>query len=163
MSEILNKFLSVNKEYSSNFGSKKYLAAQPSKRVAILTCMDARLDPAKFVGLVEGDAHIIRNAGGRVSDDAVRSLLISFKLLNTNEWFVIHHTDCGMEKFSNDDIDSQFNLAESESINWLTFTDNEKSVLEDVQLLKDHPLVPSEIMIHGFIYNCSTGLLHKVC
>ena len=163
MSEILNKFLSVNKEYSSNFGSKKDLAAQPSKRVAILTCMDARLDPAKFVGLVEGDAHIIRNAGGRVSDDAVRSLLISFKLLNTNEWFVIHHTDCGMEKFSNDDIDSQFNLAESESINWLTFTDNEKSVLEDVQLLKDHPLVPSEIMIHGFIYNCSTGLLHKVC
>jgi carbonic anhydrase len=163
MSEILNNFLSVNKEYSSNFGSKKDLVIQPSKRVAILTCMDARLDPAKFVGLVEGDAHIIRNAGGRVSDDAVRSLLISFKLLNTNEWFVIHHTDCGMEKFSNDDIDAQFNLAESESINWLTFTDNEKSVLEDVQLLKDHPLVPSEIIIHGFIYNCSTGLLHKVC
>ena len=163
MSEILNNFLNINKEYSSNFGLKKDLAIQPSKRVAILTCMDARLDPAKFVGLVEGDAHIIRNAGGRVSDDAVRSLLISFKLLNTNAWFVIHHTDCGMEKFSNDDIDAQFNLAESESINWLTFTDNEKSVLEDVQLLKDHPLVPSEIMIHGFIYNCSTGLLHKVC
>ena len=163
MSEILNNFLNINKEYSSNFGLKKDLAIQPSKRVAILTCMDARLDPAKFVGLVEGDAHIIRNAGGRVSDDAVRSLLISFKLLNTNEWFVIHHTDCGMEKFSNDDIDAQFNLADSESINWLTFTDNEKSVLEDVQLLKDHPLVPSEIMIYGFIYNCSTGLLHKVC
>jgi carbonic anhydrase len=163
MSENLNNFLSVNKEYSSNFGARKDLEIQPSKRVAILTCMDARLDPAKFVGLVEGDAHIIRNAGGRVSDDAVRSLLISFKLLNTNEWFVIHHTDCGMEKFSNDDIDAQFNLAESESINWLTFTDNEKSVLEDVQLLKDHPLVPSEIIIHGFIYNCSTGLLHNVC
>ena len=86
--------------YAKNFNAKADLQAAPIKKFAILTCMDARLDPAKFAGLSEGDAHVIRNAGGRVSDDAIRSLLISYKLLGTKEWFVIHHTDCGLEKFS---------------------------------------------------------------
>ena len=124
--------------------------------------MDARLDPAKFAGLSEGDAHVIRNAGGRVSDDAIRSLLISYKLLGTKEWFVIHHTDCGLEKFSNEDIDKKFNLDSKNKIDWLTFNDNEKSVVEDVLKLKSHPLVPNSIPIYGYIYDCKTGNLKEV-
>jgi len=92
--------LSANEQYAASFGAKKELALPPTRGFAILTCMDARLDPAKYAGLSEGDAHVIRNAGGRASDDAIRSLVISYKLLGTKEWFVIHHTDCGMEFFT---------------------------------------------------------------
>src|SRR6202161_3097483 len=104
MSEILKEVLSANSSYAEAFGEKGKLALPPARRFAILTCMDARLDPAKFAGLREGDAHVIRNAGGRASQDAIRSLVISYKLLGTLEWFVIHHTDCGMELFTNDVI-----------------------------------------------------------
>src|SRR5207302_4152111 len=100
MSKILSEVLEANANYSSSFGAKGQLAMPPARRFAILTCMDARLDPTKFAGLAEGDAHVIRNAGGRASDDAIRSLVISYKLLGTREWFVIHHTDCGMETFT---------------------------------------------------------------
>jgi len=99
MSDILDEVLRANGQYVKSFGDKGTLAMPPARRFAILTCMDARLDPAKFAGLKEGDAHVIRNAGGRASDDAIRSLVISHKLLGTNEWFVIHHTNCGMEFF----------------------------------------------------------------
>src|SRR5579863_5685347 len=102
MSQILSEVLASNRSYASNFGDKNKLALPPARQFAILTCMDARLDPAKFAGLSEGDAHVIRNAGGRASDDAIRSLVISYKLLGTKEWFVIHHTDCGMLRFTND-------------------------------------------------------------
>ena len=97
MSQIVEEVLSANAAYAAGFGEKGTLALPPTRRFAILTCMDARLDPAKFAGLSEGDAHVIRNAGGRASDDAIRSLVISHKLLGTREWFVIHHTNCGME------------------------------------------------------------------
>ena len=97
MSKIVNEVIEANKSYAADFGDKKDLSLPPARAFAILTCMDARLDPAKYAGLSEGDAHVIRNAGGRASDDAIRSLIISHKLLGTNEWFVIHHTDCGME------------------------------------------------------------------
>src|ERR1700687_5605227 len=102
MSEILKEVLLANSSYTATFGDKGKLALPPARRFAILTCMDARLDPAKFAGLQEGDAHVIRNAGGRASQDAIRSLVISYKLLGTRGWFVIHNTDCGMELFSND-------------------------------------------------------------
>jgi carbonic anhydrase len=102
MSQILSEVLASNRAYAANFGDKSKLALPPARRFAILTCMDARLDPAKYAGLAEGDAHVIRNAGGRASDDAIRSLVISYKLLGTREFFVIHHTDCGMEVFTND-------------------------------------------------------------
>src|SRR6202035_842853 len=102
MSEILKEVLSANSSYSRDFGEKGKLALPPARRFAILTCMDARLDPAKFAGLREGDAHIIRNAGGRASEDAIRSLVISYKLLGTKEFFVIHHTECGMLYFTNE-------------------------------------------------------------
>src|SRR6266705_4708936 len=96
MTKILDEVLAANAKYAENFGDKGNLPLPPSRHFAILTCMDARLDPAKYAGLAEGDAHVIRNAGGRASDDALRSLVISYKLLGTNEFFVIHHTDCGM-------------------------------------------------------------------
>ena len=99
---VLGEVLEANEEYAGSFGARGELALPPARGFAILTCMDARLDPAKYAGLSEGDAHVIRNAGGRASDDAIRSLVISYKLLGTAEWFVIHHSDCGMEFFSND-------------------------------------------------------------
>src|SRR6516164_6440320 len=102
MSKVVNEVIAANKKYVSSFGAKKDLALPPARHFAILTCMDARLDPAKFAGLAEGDAHVIRNAGGRASDDAIRSLVISHKLLGTREWLVIHHTDCGMLTFTNE-------------------------------------------------------------
>lgn len=162
MSKILKEVIISNEEYAKNFNKKGELQAAPIKKFAILTCMDARLDPAKFAGLSEGDAHVIRNAGGRVSDDAIRSLLISYKLLGTKEWFVIHHTDCGLEKFSDADIDKKFNLDSKNKIDWLTFNDNQKSVIEDVLKLKNHPLVPNYIQIYGYIYDCKTGNLKEV-
>ena len=100
MSKILNEVIAANRKYAKTFGDKASLALPPARHFAILTCMDARLDPAKYAGLSEGDAHVIRNAGGRASDDAIRSLVISYKLLGTREWFVIHHTDCGMALFT---------------------------------------------------------------
>src|SRR6188768_2221701 len=104
MSSVLNDVLAANAAYAGAFGAKKDLALPPARQFAILTCMDARLDPAKYAGLSEGDAHVIRNAGGRASDDAIRSLVITYKLLGTKEWFVIHHTNCGMEFFTDDVI-----------------------------------------------------------
>src|SRR6202049_3251984 len=94
--------LSSNTRYSETFGDKGKLPLPPARHFAILTCMDARLDPAKYAGLAEGDAHVIRNAGGRASDDAIRSLVISYKLLGTREWFVVHHADCGMLLFTDE-------------------------------------------------------------
>src|ERR1700761_9673213 len=102
MSKIRDEVITANQGYAASFGSKADLALPPARGFAILTCMDARLDPAKYAGLSEGDAHVIRNAGGRASDDAIRSLVISYKLLGTKEFFVIHHTDCGMQFFTND-------------------------------------------------------------
>ena len=173
----------ANKQYASSFGDKANLSLPPARCFAILTCMDARLDPAKYAGLAEGDAHVIRNAGGRASDDAIRSLVISHKLLGTKEWFVIHHTDCGMELFTSEIIstllESSLGTAEittqgwknvtsdggsvaGKYINWWTFTDSAKAVTEDVQRIRNHPLVPKNIPIHGYIYDCKTGLLSIV-
>jgi carbonic anhydrase len=105
MTKVLTEVLAANEAYAGDFGDKGKLPLPPARRFAILTCMDARLDPAKFAGLQEGDAHVIRNAGGRASDDAIRSLVISHKLLGTEEWFVVHHTDCGMELFTDEVCD----------------------------------------------------------
>lgn len=183
MSKILEEVLAANGDYASNFGDKGELPLPPGRHFAILTCMDARLDPAKYAGLAEGDAHVIRNAGGRASDDAIRSLVISHKLLGTNEWFVIHHTDCGMQYFNNevmaDLLSSSLDTAtvdengwhdvgqgpgspEGRYINWLTFSDNAASVVEDVSRIKAHPLVPDDIPVYGYIYDCKTGQLVEV-
>lgn len=182
MSQLLNEVLTANAAYAAQF-DKGDLPMPPARHFAILTCMDARLDPAKYAGLAEGDAHVIRNAGGRASDDAIRSLVISYKLLGTREWFVIHHTDCGMETFSDEImrglLASSLKTArieadgwhddgpgpgstEAKYIDWLTIADNAQSVVEDVQRIRQHPLVPGEIPIYGYIYDVHTGTLIEV-
>jgi len=182
MSKILDEVLNANQQYASSF-DKGDLAMPPARRFAVLTCMDARLDPAKFAGLAEGDAHVIRNAGGRASDDAIRSLVISYKLLGTREWFVVHHTNCGMETFSDDtmrkllkhslktatldkdgwhDVGQGPGSAEGDFIDWLTVSDQQQAVIADVQRIRSHPLVPRDIPIYGFIYDVITGKLMEV-
>jgi carbonic anhydrase len=182
-SATYDEVVSANKHYTSDFGDKGKLALPPARHFAILTCMDARLDPAKYAGLAEGDAHVIRNAGGRASDDAIRSLVISHKLLGTREWFVIHHTDCGMELFTGEIIgkllEDNLETASFDGktwsnpkhgggsvaghyIHWHTFDDNAKSVTEDVLRIRNHPLVPRHIPIYGFIYDVKTGKLNEV-
>jgi carbonic anhydrase len=145
--------------------------------------MDARLDPAKYAGLAEGDAHVIRNAGGRASDDAIRSLVISYKLLGTREFFVIHHTDCGMELFSNQvmrgllgssletaqltsngfqDVGKGPGSRAGEYIEWLTIPDQRQAVIDDVERIRNHPLVPKTIPVYGFVYDVRSGKLIEV-
>jgi len=183
MTRVLKEVLAANARYLDDFGDKSELPMPPGRRFAILTCMDARLDPAKFAGLAEGDAHVIRNAGGRASDDAIRSLVISYKLLGTREWFVIHHTDCGMETFTDEimrglltssletaTIDRQGwrdtgkgpGSSEGRYIDWLTIDDNARSVVEDVARIRNHPLVNKSIPIHGYIYDVKSGRLIEV-
>jgi carbonic anhydrase len=183
MSQILSEVLASNRTYTANFGAKNKLALPPARRFAILTCMDARLDPAKFAGLAEGDAHVIRNAGGRASDDAIRSLVISYKLLGTREFFVIHHSDCGMEFFTNEvmrgllassletaeltpsgfrDVGHDSGSTAGEYIEWLTIRDQEQAVIDDVERIRTHPLVPMSIPVYGFIYDVRSGKLIEV-
>lgn len=166
MSDNINKILAANSQYAENFGEKADLGMPPSRRLAILTCMDARLDPAKYAGLVEGDAHVIRNAGGRATDDAIRSLVISSAILGTNEFLVIHHSDCGMETFTNEEfsknLKNTFDNSEGSYINWLTIPDRVESVKEDVKRIRNHPLVSGDIGISGYIFDVSTGKLIEV-
>jgi len=183
MSAVLEEVLAANDRYAASFGEKGKLALPPARRFAVLTCMDARIDPAKALGLAEGDAHVIRNAGARASDDAIRSLVISHKLLGTKEWFVIHHTNCGMELFTDEIIRGL--LAQSletatvdangwhdhgngpgsrqgDYIDWLTIRDQVESVRSDLERIRSHPLVPSSIPLHGYIYQVETGRIVEV-
>ena len=180
---VLDDVLEANNAYASDFGEKGSLALPPARGFAILTCMDARLDPAKYAGLSEGDAHVIRNAGGRASDDAIRSLVISHKLLGTAEWFVIHHTNCGMEFFTNevmgDLLESSLETAalgdqgfydvgegpgspEGKNIDWLTISDQQQAVVDDVEKIRNHPLVEGTIAVYGYVYHVETGRLVEV-
>jgi len=183
MSQILKEVLAANAAYVAEFGEKGGLALPPARKFAILTCMDARLDPAKYAGLAEGDAHVIRNAGGRASDDAIRSLVISHKLLGTNEWFVVHHTDCGMQLFDDEVmgglLESSLDTAHIDEhgwhdhghgegsvqgrfVKWLTFKDLAASVVEDVRRIRSHPLVAKDVPIYGYYYDVRTGKLVEV-
>jgi len=183
MTKVLHEVLAANDAYAAAFGDKGKLPLPPGRHFAILTCMDARLDPAKYAGLQEGDAHVIRNAGGRASDDAIRSLVISHKLLGTDAWFVIHHTNCGMELFTYEIISSLLRnsldtaeygaqgwrdvgngpgSSEGDFIDWLTIKTQTDSVTSDVRRIRSHPLVPREIPIWGFVYDVKTGRLVEV-
>jgi len=180
---VLNEVLEANQKYVSEFGEKGTLALPPARQFAILTCMDARLDPAKYAGLSEGDAHVIRNAGGRASDDAIRSLVISYKLLGTKEWFVIHHSNCGMEFFTDEvirgllaksletaalgeagfyDVGAGPGSDAGNHVDWLTIADQEKAVVDDVARIRRHPLVPKNIPIYGYVYEVETGKLREI-
>ena len=183
MTKIKTEVEAANAAYAADFGDKGGLALPPKRGFLILTCMDARLDPAKYAGLAEGDAHVIRNAGGRASDDAIRSLVISYKLLGTKEWFVIHHTNCGMEFFTDEgirgllassletaslgadgfvDVGSGPGSAEGDYIDWLTIRDQQQSVVDDVERIRRHPLVPGRIPIYGYVYDVRSGRLIEV-
>jgi len=187
-SDNLAALLEANKSYADTF-DLSHLPSPPARHFAILTCMDARMDPAKIAGLSEGDAHVIRNAGGRASDDAIRSLIISHKFLGTTDWFVIQHTGCGMATVTDaeiaqlleEDLETAVHNGElwenpqrassentkpgsdlGHSIQWHTIADLQKSVLDDVQTIQNHPLVPSHIQVYGFIYDVKTGQLGRV-
>ena len=187
-SENFAALMDANKHYSKTFDQSE-LKPVPTKHFAILTCMDARMDPYKFAGLNDGEAHIIRNAGGRATDDAIRSLIISHKFLGTLEWFVIHHTNCGMTLVTDEAIGDllQHDLetavhngkcwvnperqhsentkpgsALGKNIEWHTFSDLRASVLNDINVIRNHELVPSHIKVHGFIFDIKSGKLSPV-
>ena len=158
------ELLAANDRYAAQF-TYGDLPVPPGRRVAILTCFDARLLPDKFLGLEEGDAHVIRNAGGRASDDALRSLIISYKLLGTREFLVIHHTDCGMLTFDNDQLCELLRRdtgADASGIDFLTFSDLDQSVRDDVKTIRDSPLIPDEIPVTGYVFDVRTGRLREV-
>jgi carbonic anhydrase len=161
---VVDEFLAANETYAAGF-AKGGLPLPPARQVAILVCMDARIDPAKALGLAEGDAHVIRNAGGRASDDALRSLAISHELLGTREVVVVHHTDCGMLTFSNEELRQRLRDrlgADASGVDFLPFGDLEQSVRDDVATIRASPLVPDDVAVSGLVYDVRTGRLRRV-
>jgi carbonic anhydrase len=155
--------LQNNERYASSF-DKGDLPMPPGRKVAVLACMDARLDPARALGLEEGDAHVIRNAGGVVSDDALRSLAISQHKLGTEEIVIIHHTDCGMLTFDDDGFAEQLENETGHRPEWRahTFSDLDEDVRASIQRIKDDPFVPRTESVRGFVYEVESGRLREV-
>ena len=160
---VFDEFIQANRKYAQSF-SHGDLPTPPGKRVAILTCMDARMYPEQILGLTIGDAHILRNAGGRASEDAIRSLVISQRLLGTMEVVVIHHTDCGLMKFTNGELSTKIKeeLGIETNLDFLPFSNLEISVREDVEILRQCPLIPKNFPVSGAIYDVRTGKLTEV-
>jgi len=177
----------ANAAYAAGFGVKGSLALPPAKKAAFLVCMDARINPAAAFGLAEGDVHVIRKAGGGASDDAIRSLVISHKLLGTNEFFLVHHTDCGMEYFTDgvigellatsvasanivvkdgvvgfENASNDGGAPDGRFINWLTIKNQAASIKDDAERIRGSPLVNKTIPIHGYVYDVKTGVLNHV-
>ena len=159
-----NEVVSANKAYASDFGDKAKLALPPARHFAILTCMDARLDPAKYAGLAEGDAHVIRNAGGVVTDDEIRSLAISQRLLGTEEIILIHHTDCGMLTFTDDAFKADIEADTGIRPEWAAeaFPDLDGDVRQSIARIKASPFVPNKDSVRGFVYEVESGRLREV-
>ncbi|EGV60943.1 carbonic anhydrase [Yamadazyma tenuis] len=159
---VAKEFEKSNQKYVDQF-AKGDLALPPSRKVAVVICMDARIDPAKALGLEEGDAHVIRNAGGRATD-ALRSVIISQRLLGTREIVVIHHTDCGMLTFTDESLRKQLVSEADENVDhfaFLPFNDLEKSVVDDVKFFKKNSLV-LDVPVSGYVYDVKTGAINKV-
>ncbi len=164
MARVFDELVSANERFVSDF-DKGHLDMPPARRVAVVTCMDARLHPERFLGHELGDAHVVRNAGGRVSDDAIRSLVISQRLLGTEEVVVIHHTDCGMLTFTNEQLAEkvqQESGVDASGIDFLPFPDLEQSVRDDVGKLRSSELIPDGIHITGAVYDVKTGRVSEV-
>lgn len=161
---VFDEFLKTNKQYAESF-DRGDLSAPPGRQVAVVTCMDARLDPWQFLGMDLGDAHVIRNAGGRVSEDAIRSLVISQRLLGTNEVVVIHHTDCGMATFENEDLANKIQQdlgVDASGYDFLPFSDLEQSVRDDIEILKNSRLIPDGITLVGAVYDVGSGEVREI-
>ena len=161
---VRDELVTANEAYASEF-SKGDLPAPPGRGFAVVTCMDARLDPAKFLGLEEGDAHVIRNAGGLVTDDALRSLVISHWLLGTQEALVIAHSDCGMLTFTNDDLREKLADeagADASAIDFHPFSDLDESVQASVRRIAESPLLPDAFGASGYVYDVRSGRLREV-
>lgn len=156
--------LTAAERYAEQFHAAD-LPAPPARRLAVLTCMDARIEPLRLLGLDLGDAHVIRNAGGRASDDALRSLIVSSQLLGTNDLLVIHHTQCGMEGLDEDELRKQLSVEaghDAGNIDFLSFTALEESVREDMDRIKECPFIPVDATVRGFIYDVRSGGLTEV-
>lgn len=159
-----DELLRANERYAESF-EEGDLPVPPARRVAVVTCMDARLHPEEFLGIELGGAHVIRNAGGRVSEDAIRSLVISQRLLGTNEVVVMHHTDCGMMTFENEDLAAKIREdlgVDASDRDFLTFSDLEQSVRDDVETLENSELIPDDITISGAVYEVETGKVREI-
>jgi carbonic anhydrase len=157
---VRQEILAANERYANEF-AKGDLPMPPGRRFAVVTCMDARLDPARFLGLEEGNAHVIRNAGGLVTDDALRSLVISHHLLGTQEAYVIAHEDCGMLTFSNEDLHDRLGQ-NARAIDFLPFGDLDESVRGSVRRIRESPLLPETYAAGGFVYDVRSGRLREV-
>lgn len=160
----VDQLLESNSSFAEGF-DKGEAQLPPNKPVAVVTCIDARLHPELFLGLEIGDAHVIRNAGGRASDDALRSLIVSSQLLGTREFMIIHHTDCGMLTFTNEDIWSKLQAETGTSaaaIDFMPFSDVEDSLKEDVQAIRKNPFLPKDVEVSGWVYDVRTGRLREV-
>lgn len=160
---VTEQFLKANEAYAAGF-KKGELALPPARRVAVVVCMDARIDPARALGLEEGDAHVIRNAGGRTTD-ALRSLAISQTLLGTEEVVIVHHTDCGMLTFTDESIRRQLRnerQIDADSVAFLPFSDLDTSVRDDIAAYHASPLVRHDVPVRGFVYDVKTGRLREV-
>ena len=161
---VIHNFIERNREFADKFrhGDK---AMPPAQHLAVLTCMDARIHPEQAMGMDIGDAHMIRNAGGRASDDAIRSLVISTTLLGTEEFAVIHHTDCGMLTFTNDDLRKKLSEergVDASAVDFLPFPDLEQSVRDDISTIKASPLLPDGVEVTGWVYDVKTGKISSV-
>ncbi len=160
---VYEDLLKANEHYAASFDRSK-LAVPPAKKLAVVVCMDARLTVEDFLGLRTGDAHVIRNAGGLVTDDALRSLIISYKLLGTREFLVINHTDCGMLTFKDDELRRQLTAdtgVDASHLHFHTFEDLHANVRAQVQKIKDSPFIPDDIPVHGLIYHVENGRLEE--
>ena len=160
---VTDELLRNNEAYAETF-DKGDLPMPPAKHIAIVTCMDARLSPYVMLGLREGDAHVIRNAGGVITDDEIRSLAISQRLLGTREIVLIHHTDCGMLTFSDDELKQQIqeDVGVKPHFSMESFTDLEEDVRQSIARIQASPFVPHKDSVRGFVYEVETGRLREV-
>jgi carbonic anhydrase len=163
MTTTVEELVRNNEAYADSF-DKEDLPLPPAKKVAILACMDARLDVHRVLGLQQGDAHVIRNAGGVVTDDAIRSLMISQRLLATEEIMLIHHTDCGMLTFSDDELKAEVHedIGVKPHFSLEAFDDLEEDVRQSIARIKTSPFIPRKTHIRGFIYDVHSGRLQEV-
>lgn len=162
---VIDETLKANEEYAKNF-KLGHLPMPPGRKLAIVACMDARLTVSQLLGLKTGDAHIIRNAGGIVTEDAIRSLIISHHLLGTQEWMIIEHTDCGMLTFTDEDLHTRLEdktgIASVSPSRFYAFSNLEDNVRKQINKVKSHPWVPKDITVRGFVYDVKTGKLNEV-